>query len=205
MQEKLPPEDPNRENLEFIVEDVNRCALIVKNLLSYARAADQRPTLFGMNALVEQSLALIRDQSTFRNVHLEKEFSPEDAVVCADLNQMSQVIINLVINAIEAMGGSGRITIRTYADRQSATGCIEVADTGGGIAPANISRIFDPFFTTKPSGKNTGLGLSTAYGIVTKNRGKIAVKSTSPAGTTFILEFPLVEHGSGEPDCAWTH
>jgi two-component system, NtrC family, sensor kinase len=201
MQEKLPADDPNRENLEYIVEDVNRCSEIVKNLLSYARAANQQPSLIAVNALVEQSLALIRDQSVFRNVQLEKDFSAEDATIRTDRNQMSQVIINLVINAVEAMDGCGRLTVRTYADHHAGKSFLEVSDTGGGIPKENVSKIFDPFFTTKPAGKNTGLGLSTAYGIVTRNRGNICIKSTSPAGTTFLLEFPLVDAGSdeGEP------
>jgi PAS domain S-box-containing protein len=200
MQEKLQKDDPNRENLEFIVEDVNRCSEIVKNLLSYARAANQRPSLIAMNALVEQSLALIRDQSSFRNVHLEKEFSAEDATICADRNQMSQVIINLVINAVEAMEGCGKLSMRTYADRQSGRTYLEISDTGSGIPQENVSKIFDPFFTTKPAGRNTGLGLSTAYGIVTRNHGNISVKSTSSAGTTFLLEFPLFDDECTEDD-----
>ena len=70
---------------------------------------------------------------------------------------------------------------------------MEISDTGSGISQENVSKIFDPFFTTKPAGRNTGLGLSTAYGIVTRNRGTISVKSTSSAGTTFLLEFPLFD------------
>jgi len=202
MQEKLPADDPNRENIDFIIEDVNRCSEIVKNLLSYARANNQQQSLVPVNALVEQSLSLIRDQSVFRNVLLQKEFSAGDAAIQADRNQMSQVIINLVMNAIDAMGGCGRLVMRTTADRQAGTCGLEVADTGAGIPKEHISKIFDPFFTTKPAGKNTGLGLSTAYGIVTRNHGSISVKSTGPAGTTFLLEFPLVSADGNEDETA---
>jgi two-component system NtrC family sensor kinase len=198
MQEKLGPEDPHRENLDFIIEDVNRCSEIVKNLLAYARVTNQRRDRIGLNALVQQSLALIRDQSLFRNIEMVKEFSDYEIEVHADRNQMSQVIINLVMNAVEAMGGSGRLVMRTYTDDRSGKSLLEIADTGGGISEANLSKIFDPFFTTKAAGTGTGLGLSTAYGIIKENRGNISVKSTGPAGTTFLLEFPPVAAANGE-------
>jgi signal transduction histidine kinase len=103
---------------------------------------------------------------------------------------MSQVIINLVVNAVEAMQGCGRLEIRTYTDPGRGMTCLEIADSGCGIAAGDLSRIFDPFFTAKASGKGTGLGLSTAYGIIKEHRGKISVTSTGPAGTTFLIEFP---------------
>ena len=200
MQEKLGPDDPNRENLDFIIEDVNRCSKIVKNLLAYARITNQCRDRIGLNALVEQSLALIRDQSVFQNIQMVKEFSDNEITVHADCNQMSQVIINLVINAVEAMGRSGRLVMRTYTDDRSGKSFLEIADTGGGISEANLSKIFDPFFTTKAAGTGTGLGLSTAYGIIKENRGNISVKSTGPAGTTFLLEFPPVAAANGEDE-----
>jgi PAS domain S-box-containing protein len=189
MQEKLPPGDPNRENLEFIIEDVNRCTDIVKSLLAYARATSPQKGPIGLNTLVDQSLALIRDQSLFRNIDLVREFAAPEPLVNADRNQISQVIINLVMNAVEAMEGCGCLTLRTYAEPERGASFLEVADTGSGIPAENLSRIFDPFFTTKAAGKGTGLGLSTAYGIIQENHGRISVKSTGPAGTTFLLEF----------------
>ncbi len=202
MQEKLPAEDPNRENLDFIIEDVNRCTAIVKNLLAYARATNQRKGRVGLNALVEQSLALIRDQSLFRNIQMVKEFSREELTIHADRNQLSQVVINLVMNAIEAMNGSGRLAMRTYSDERSGKSVLEIADTGEGISESNLSKIFDPFFTTKAAGKGTGLGLSTAYGIIKENRGNISVKSTGPGGTTFLLEFSPACATNGEDEGA---
>ncbi len=202
MQETLGPEDPNRENLDFIIEDVNRCSEIVKNLLAYARVTNQRKDRVGLNALVEQSLALIRDQSLFRNIQMVKEFSGDELTIHADCNQMRQVIINLVMNAVESMEGSGRLVMRTYADDRSGKYSLEISDTGSGIPEDKLSKIFDPFFTTKAAGKGTGLGLSTAYGIIKENRGNISVKSTSPAGTTFLLEFFPVDTANGEGESA---
>ena len=110
------------------------------------------------------------------------------------------MIINLVINAVEAMEGSGKLGLKTYADRPTGRTYLEIADTGSGISQENISKIFDPFFPTRTVCRNTGLGLSTAYGIVTRNRGNISVKSTSSAGTTFLLEFPLFDGECAEDE-----
>jgi signal transduction histidine kinase len=104
------------------------------------------------------------------------------------------------MNAVEAMEGSGRLVLRTYVDEHSGKRCLEISDTGGGIPEKHLPKIFDPFYTTKAAGKGTGLGLSTAYGIIKENRGNISVKSTSPAGTTFLLEFPPVQAADGEGD-----
>ena len=111
--------------------------------------------------------------------------------VKADRNKMSQVVINLVMNALDAMNRSGILTLKTYRNDDRKTACLEVTDTGCGIPKENRTRIFDPFFTTKEPGKGTGLGLSTAYGIVKENNGNIFVKDTGPEGTTFLVELPL--------------
>ena len=111
--------------------------------------------------------------------------------IIADKNQLNQVVINLAMNAMDAMENNGTLTFRTYIDKDAGNACLEVQDTGCGIPEEQIPKIFDPFFTTKSPGKGTGLGLSTVYSILQENKGRISVKETSPAGTTFLLEFPL--------------
>ncbi|MBI5896309.1 MAG: hypothetical protein HZB24_10010 [Desulfobacterales bacterium] len=91
------------------------------------------------------------------------------------------------------MNGEGALTLRTYRDKAAGKAYLEVIDTGCGIDPENLSKIFDPFYTTKGPGEGTGLGLSTAYGLVTENKGEIRVKQTSRQGTTFLLEFELYQ------------
>jgi signal transduction histidine kinase len=113
--------------------------------------------------------------------------------IFGDRNQLSQVIINLVINAIDAMERVGTLTLRTYRNPNDARACLEVSDTGCGIPKENLQKIFDPFFTSKEPGKGTGLGLSTVYGIVESIGGLVRVKETSEKGTTFIVEFPIHE------------
>ena len=203
MLEDLRDDDPKYQDLQSIIEDANQCRNIVKSLLAYSRQTSANKETLDLNDLVGQSLSLIRDQSLFINIEVVKELSDEEMLIRVDRGQLNQVIINLVINAVDAMERKGTLTLRTYCDKGKKRGVgkrgaagfayIEVSDTGCGIPEENLPRIFDPFFTTKDLGKGTGLGLSTVYGIVHENGGTIWVKETSQAGTTFILELPLCQ------------
>lgn len=194
--ESLDDIDSRREDLRFVIEDANRCRDIVRNLLTYSRQTGSNRECLDLNELVERSLSLIRDQKLFLRVEVAKELSQAQILIDADRNQLSQVIINLAMNAIDAMGRVGTLTLRTYLDSDAGKAFVEVSDTGCGIPPENLSKIFDPFFTTKEPGKGTGLGLSTVYGIMKDNDGGISVKETSSEGTTFILELPLYRAAS---------
>jgi len=112
-------------------------------------------------------------------------------LVRVDTEQVSQAIINLIMNALGAMDGEGVLTLRTRRDKPARKVTLELEDTGCGIPDANLSKIFDPFFTTKKPGKGTGLGLSTSIGIIQENGGSLFVKETGPNGTTFVIELPL--------------
>lgn len=191
--ERLAINDPQREELECVVEDTNRCKEIVKNLLAYSRQTTPKKEIFPLAALVEQSLNLIRDQSLFINVEIVKEMSAGTMLIHADRNQLCQVLINLVMNAVDAMERRGVLTFRTYWDETLKFALLDVSDTGCGIPLENRSRIFDPFFTTKEPGKGTGLGLSTAYGIIEENDGKIWIRETGSKGTTFTIQLPVYE------------
>ena len=195
------------QEMKSIIEDANQCRNIVKSLLAYSRQTSAKQETIDLNELVEQSLSLIRDQSLFINIEVVKELSDEKMLIKVDRSQLNQVIINLVINAIDAMERKGALTLKTYCDKGKKRGVgksgaagfayLEVSDTGCGISAENLPRIFDPFFTTKDLGKGTGLGLSTVYGIIQENGGNIWVKETSPAGTTFIVELPLCQGADG--------
>ena len=191
MQEKLEADHLLRSNLACILEDAERCRDIVKNLLAYSRQSGTSRERFSLNTLVEESFPLIRDQKLFINVTIRKELSGDRVPVNADRKKMSQVVINLIINALDVMKEKGTLTLRTYRDDDRQKACLEISDTGSGIPAENLTRIFDPFFTTKELGKGTGLGLSTAYGIVKDNNGDISVKETGPGGTTFLVALPL--------------
>jgi len=205
--EDLRNDDPKYQEMQSIIEDANQCRNIVKSLLAYSRQTSANKEILDLNDLVEQSLSLIRDQSLFINIEIVKKISDEEMLIKVDRSQLNQVIINLVINAIDAMERKGTLTLRTYCDKGKKRGVgkkgaagfayLEVSDTGCGIPEENLPRIFDPFFTTKALGKGTGLGLSTVYGIVQENGGNIWVKETSQAGTTFIIELPLCQGADG--------
>ena len=180
-----------QKELEYIIEDAERCSDIVKDLLTYSRqAVNAEKEIQPVNALVNEGLALIRDQKLFLNITLVKQLSEEEMYIKVDKNQMNQVIINIVMNAVDAMDKKGTLTLRTYRDKKRNEIHLEISDTGSGIPKENLPRIFDPFFTTKEQGQGTGLGLSTVYGIVKKNHGNISVKDSGPHGTTFLLKFP---------------
>jgi PAS domain S-box-containing protein len=190
MQEKLDEDNPLGENLKYVLEDAERCREIVKNLLAYSRQTSPSKDIFYLNNLVGESLRLIRDQKLFMNVRIVKDLDDYQILINADKNQLCQVLINLIINAFDAMEGQGTLTLKTYRDKKKGKAYLEVSDTGSGIPEENISKVFDPFFTTKEVGKGTGLGLSMAYGIMEENQGRISIKTTGPEGTTILLEFP---------------
>jgi two-component system NtrC family sensor kinase len=189
--EQLDQANPLRKYLTSVINDTERCKNIVKDLLAYSRQTSPAKEMFQVNSLIEQSLTFIRDQKRFLNIELVKHMSEDMMLIHADKSQLSQVIINLVMNAIDAMNRKGTLTFRTYRNKPHKKVYIEVSDTGCGIPEENISKIFDPFYTTKGPEKGTGLGLSTSYGIVKENGGRISIKETSPKGTTFLIELPL--------------
>jgi PAS domain S-box-containing protein len=187
----LDEDDPRRRSLNCVYDDAKRCGKIIKNLLAYSRQEIPSQEILHVNTLLEHSLDLVRDPKFFMGIQIRKELSEDMILIEVDRDQMSQVIVNLVLNAVDAMDQKGIMTLRTYRDKPRQKAFIEVADTGRGIPPDDLPLIFDPFFTTKPTGKGTGLGLSTAYGIVKENKGRIWVKESSPQGTTFVVELPL--------------
>jgi signal transduction histidine kinase len=200
LSEAVEDTDSLAEDIKYIIEDTQRCKDIVKGLLTYSRQTNPNRETLELNDLVAESLSLIRDQRLFIQVNVVKDLSDELMPIYGDRNQLSQVIINLVMNAIDAMDRVGTLTLRTHRNPNDARACLEVSDTGCGIPRENLPKIFDPFFTTKEPGKGTGLGLSTVYGIVESNGGLVRVKETGEKGTTFIIELPLHEESSQPED-----
>ena len=187
----LEKDDPRRRSLSCIYEDAKRCGKIIKNLLAYSRLEIHGKEILHVNTLLEHGLDLIRDRNFFMGIQIRKELSDDIILIEGDRDQLGQVIVNIVMNAVDAIDHEGTMTLRTYLNEPGQTACIEVSDTGRGIPETDLALIFDPFFTTKAPVKGTGLGLSTTYGIVKENQGRIWVKETSKRGTTFVVEFPL--------------
>jgi len=189
--ERSDIDESMKEDLGYILEDANRCKEIVKSLLIYSRSSGAKKNIVQLNDIVQQSLALIRDQQKFRNVQIKRNLSDEMMLIHADSSKLNQVLINLVINAADAMDGSGTITLTTYKEKTIGKIFLEIKDSGTGIPHENLSKIFDPFFTTKEVGKSTGLGLSIVYGLLEEHGATISVKKTGSQGTTFVVEFPM--------------
>ena len=191
LMEDLPREDPKRQDLERIVQEAGRCKEIVKSLLEFARQTEPKRESVDINRAITDGLFFLENQALFHNIRITKRLDPSLPWVIGNAGQLKQVFTNIIINAAEAIHGSGELTITTLCSPDRTSVFVEFTDTGEGIPEENLSRIFDPFFTTKDVGKGTGLGLATSYGIVESHDGKIGVKSKVGEGSTFTIELPV--------------
>lgn len=186
-----------REQATVIVEEVERIAGIVRNLLTFARQQRSTVTPCDVSAILGRLVALTASQ--FQKAHVEQvvESEPGLPVVAANPSELEQVFLNLMINALEAMPDGGTLSIRARAVVTDGVPWVEVrfADTGCGIREEHLDRIFEPFFTTKEVGKGTGLGLSVSYGIVRKYGGTIEVSSEEGKGSEFVVRLPVADNG----------
>ncbi len=187
--QQVPAEGRIRENLERIEKETKRCHTIVRSLLDFARQREPLVESLDVNHLLDATLKLFEGQFLFHNIEVVRDYNPELPAILADESQLQQVFMNIILNATDAMKGTGRLTLTTTEDGEGNIK-ISVSDTGCGIPPENIDRVFDPFFTTKGVGHGTGLGLSVSYGIIQKHNGDISVSSTVGVGTTFVVSLP---------------
>jgi two-component system cell cycle sensor histidine kinase/response regulator CckA len=200
----LEPDDPRREDVEEVIRAGMRAADVTRQLLAFTRQQFLRPQVFELNAVVRDMEKMLR-HSLGEDKHLDLRLSPEAGQIRADRGQLEQVLINLVLNARDAMSDHGRVTIETgsslwdeaYAERHGGVelplgtyALLAVSDTGCGMDHEMQARIFEPFFTTKPVGQGTGLGLSTVYGIVKQSGGFIWVYSEPQKGSVFKVYLP---------------
>lgn len=189
--EDAPKDSESHDTLRKIVKETTRCKDIVKGLLEFARPKEPEMSPVHINELLDRSLAIIEGQAIFQNIEIRKEYGKDLPRIVADSAQLQQVFMNIIINAAEAMGESGTLTLRTRADEKDRTLDIQFQDTGPGIESKNIKRLFEPFFTTKEVGKGTGLGLAISYSIVSKHNGTIMVVSEVGKGSIFTVKIPI--------------
>ncbi len=181
-----------------ISQEAERAGRIVKNLLLFSRETKPERRAVNLNEVIERTLALRAYELKLENIAVELMLDPGLPHTLADAAQLQQVILNLIVNAEQAIvqgrgeeSGHGRIRIRTRRLAGDRIG-MEISDDGPGISPEIVSRIFDPFFTTKPAGVGTGLGLSIVYGIVQEHGGEVSVESQPGHGATLTVELPAL-------------
>lgn len=186
---KIENDDPRKEDLEIVVQESLRCRRIVQGLLDFARQRKPEKKNHNINRIIEETLSLIEKPMILQNISINRDLNAQLTEISVDVDQIQQVFLNIIMNAQEAMGQKGTLTISTRALRDFVE--IRFSDTGCGIAEQNINRVFDPFFTTKGNTKGTGLGLSVSYGIIERHQGTIRIKSKLGEGTTVIVNLPI--------------
>ncbi|MEW6108795.1 MAG: ATP-binding protein [Nitrospirota bacterium] len=214
-------DENTKEDIESIIKDANRCARITKDLLAYSRQSPPQKELTALDALIDDAIKTVMDQANSKQIEIIREADPGLQDIYVDPLQMSQVLSNILLNAVQSIESSGEIIVRTsligdhspsppptreggnerndLLQGEGAKGCvieISISDNGIGIEDEIKDKIFYPFFTTKSVGEGTGLGLAISYGIIQNHEGEIVVESRKGHGSTFRIRLPAEEvHG----------
>ena len=196
MIKKVPEEGPLKDGLDIIVHETIRCRGIIQELLDFSREREPKKTLANINDVIGKALNILENEFRIDHITVETDLSEEMVSSFLDENQMEQVFVNLLINAVEAMDEGGRIRIKTRLGPERKCIKIECEDTGCGLPKEALDRIFEPFFSTKAKG--TGLGLAVSYGIVQNHMGDIRAYSKPGKGASFIVEIPLIQQPPSE-------
>jgi two-component system NtrC family sensor kinase len=191
MMEEIDGDDPRKNSLERIVGQATRCRDIIRGLLDFSRQRKPDKALSNINTVMEQCLAFVEKQALFLNIEIIKNFQEDLPMMIIDASQIERVIMNIIINAAEAMEGEGVLILTTRSTPDQSHVELIFQDTGPGISEADIEKIFDPFFTTKDVGHGTGLGLAISYGVVKAHNGRISVESEPGKGTKFTVWLPV--------------
>ncbi|HKM49283.1 MAG TPA: ATP-binding protein [Terriglobales bacterium] len=179
--------------LELIAAESRRCGDLVKNLLTLSRTAPMNVQSTDLHTVIDRSLLLVRHQLELVGVQLQLNYAENLPLVPCDPAQIEQVLLVLIMNAIDAMPRGGNLWIKTELSDDEKEIRIQVRDDGAGIAPDVLPQIFEPFLTTKESGRGVGLGLAISRGIVERHQGRIEVESTLGRGTTFTVTLPALD------------
>jgi PAS domain S-box-containing protein len=195
LKRSIPAGDPANEHLEFVAREVGRLDRIVSDLSRATRPSDPRPQPIHIETVTADAVQAIRSRPEALSADIETEFRPNLPEALVDPDHLSQVLVNLLLNAIQA-GGGCPVTVRAWVTPRTAGGrrrlWVAVDDSGPGIPADNLDRIFEPFFTTKKDG--TGLGLYICHEMVKRNGGEITVENLSGGGARFLIELPVSQH-----------
>ncbi len=201
VRDKMPEGSAEAEDMDLVIRETKRCAAIIKRLLDFAREKQPEKKFADINQVIEDTVHIVERPAHLRDIEIIMDLDRTLPPIWIDADQIKQVVMNMVVNAQQAVEEKGNITIRTrqVPHRRAADQSgpllpmieISIVDTGCGISEQNLRRIFDPFFTSKDVGKGTGLGLSVSHGIVEAHGGAIDVQSRVGEGSTFRVFLPL--------------
>jgi two-component system NtrC family sensor kinase len=187
---KSPPDAEQIKNcLTEVVHQVDRAREITHNLLNFASRQQPVVQAVDLNRLVEDMAMLVAKEAQYNRISIVKQLQPDLPHISSDAPLLRQVILNLLNNAIQAVGEDGTVTVTTRVTDANQV-MVQVDDSGPGISRENLAQIFDPFFTTKPQGQGTGLGLSICHGIIERLGGKISATSNEGQGASFTVKLP---------------
>ena len=185
---KNPPESTDHQYSEVMIQEVERLDRVITNLLDYANPKEPAQEQTSLTDIIHRSIALITDDAKAKKIDVTVEIEENIPPVKVDRDQITQVLLNIALNGLDAIKKGGKLTVRCFMDDEKKLVIVEIKDTGHGIPEEELSRIFDPFYTTKKTG--TGLGLAIAHRIMENHGGTLSVKSTGTSGTTFRITVP---------------
>jgi len=194
--EDMPEESPQREDLEMVLHEARRARNVVRRLLDFARQSESVRVRSDLNEVIEDVASLMRHLLETSEIDFQMQLGEKLPWVLMDRDQIKQVILNLLHNALHAMPGGGELSVTTEIQQKDGQDWLtmRITDTGKGITANDLGRIFEPFFTTKTDDGGTGLGLAVSYGIITDHNGFIDVKSEPNQGATFTVWLPVEEN-----------
>ena len=192
IQEELGKDHKLSSDLDTIINEAERCKIIVADLLEFSHQTTYEMELTDLNDVIQKTLTILRHQPLFHNVDFVMDLAEDLPHIYGNSIRLNQVVMNIIVNAAQAMKGSGKLVINSHVRANHDLAEITIQDSGHGIPPEFLEKIFDPFFSTKDTGEGAGLGLSVSYAIVKEHKGSIRVTSTPEKGTTFTLRFPVV-------------
>ncbi|MBI5585750.1 MAG: PAS domain S-box protein [Deltaproteobacteria bacterium] len=193
LHKKFQADEATKLDLEVVIRETTRIKKIVQGILDFGRETPMQKQLQPIGKILDATLELLVHQERFFGINLIKQYDPNIPEIVVDGSRLEQVFMNIILNAVEAMKGSGTLTVRTRPVAHWVE--VDLSDTGPGIPEVVQEKIFDPFFTTKDSteGLGMGLGLAISYGIIKNHKGDIKVSSAPDGGTTFTIRLPLPE------------
>ncbi|MGA3243222.1 MAG: HAMP domain-containing sensor histidine kinase [Bacteroidota bacterium] len=195
IEEHSPEVQQTIEDIDLIQHETARCGNIVKNLLVFSKKQVAEYALIPVGQIVGKAEQILRHHFEISKVQFEAILPSDEPSLFCNENQIQQALVALFVNAVEAMPGGGKLTVRVVPDPNNGDLNIHVKDSGVGIPPEDLPHIFEPFFTTKKDGQGVGLGLSVVYGILERHGGVVSVESGVGKGTTFSMRFPKTGTG----------